>query len=73
MMENRCECYRTMGDPTGENAVLCNAPGEYCPGCEKIVCAACHPVIAGAECVLNKKLPARASADAKKSASRRRA
>lgn len=56
-MENRCECYRSMGDPTGEKAVLCNAPGTFCPVCAMTVCAECHPEIASAQCGLAKKSP----------------
>lgn len=56
-MENRCECYRSMGDPTGERAVLCNAPGTFCPACGMTVCVECHPEIATAQCVLSKKSP----------------
>ena len=72
-MNNRCECYRTMGDPTGEHAVLCNAPAAYCPVCEKTACTECHAQIATAECALNKKSPARADKDDHNRAKRRRA
>ncbi len=72
-MNNRCECYRTTGDPTGENAVLCNAPAAYCAACEKMVCTECHSQIAASECAVNKKSPARASETKKDPATRRRA
>ena len=72
-MNNRCECYRTTGDPTGENAVLCNAPAAYCPVCEKTVCTECRSQIATSECAVNKKAPARASKVAQDPSTRRRA
>jgi hypothetical protein len=72
-MNNRCECYRTTGDPTGENAVLCNAPAEYCPVCEKTVCGECHSEMATGQCAVNKKLPARAAQTDNTSATHRRA
>lgn len=70
-MNIRCECYRTTGDPTGENAVLCNAPAEYCPVCEKTLCAECHSQIATSQCAVNKKPPARATEAQEKPGSRR--
>jgi len=70
-MENRCECYRAMGDATGEKAIVCNAPGEYCPTCGMTVCVECHPDIATSDCVTAaKKSPARAGNTLKQPAKR---
>lgn len=42
-----CENSRQVGyDPTGESAVLCNRPGEYCSECEMVLCASCHEEVA---------------------------
>ena len=42
-MDVRCQVTKSEGyDPTGQNAVECNAPAEYCPVCEMDVCSACH-------------------------------
>lgn len=39
----RCEVSRRDGcDATGEDAAICNAPGDYCPRCELVICPACH-------------------------------
>jgi hypothetical protein len=45
--KENCENTKLVGyDPTGESAVLCNEPGEYCPECEMALCASCHAEIA---------------------------
>ena len=55
----QCEVTRSAGyDPTGEWAVECGADGEYCPVCEMVVCAYCHPIVAMDLKHLAKKGPA---------------
>jgi hypothetical protein len=47
-MQIRCQVVKTdVHDPTGENAVECNAPAEYCSICDMNVCAECHAEITG--------------------------
>ena len=44
----RCQVSKSGAyDPTGENAVECNAPAEYCATCDMAVCAECHAEITG--------------------------
>jgi len=48
-MDARCENYRSEGfDPTGERAVQCNAPAEYCPTCDMHLCDTCHEEMSAA-------------------------
>lgn len=57
-MENRCQVFKTDGfDLTGEHAVECNAPAEYCPACDMMVCAECHSEVTGSR-VPHEKKPA---------------
>ena len=57
-MEARCQVFRVSGhDPTGEDAVECNAPAEYCPICDMNVCAECHSEVTGMH-VPHEKKPA---------------
>ena len=54
-----CENTKLVGyDPTGESAVPCNEPGEYCSECEMVLCASCHIEVADHPVTL-KKPPAR--------------
>ena len=35
--QENCENAKLVGyDPTGESALPCNEPGEYCPECELV-------------------------------------
>lgn len=50
MTTDRCEATKSFGyDPTGESAVQCGAPGEFCPICEMVVCTECHAEITGGQ------------------------
>ena len=50
MTIDKCEATKSLGyDPTGEWAVPCGAPGEYCPVCEFVVCDECHEEITAAQ------------------------
>ena len=45
--KENCENTKVVGyDPTGESAVLCNEPGEYCSECEMVLCPSCHAEVA---------------------------
>ena len=47
-METRCQVFKVSGhDPTGEDAMECNAPADYCPTCEMNICAECHSEMTG--------------------------
>jgi hypothetical protein len=47
-LDLRCQVSKSAAyDPTGENAVECNAPAEYCGVCDMNVCGACHTEITG--------------------------
>ena len=57
-METRCQIFKVSGhDPTGEDAVECNAPAEYCPTCDMNICADCHSEMTGTH-VPHEKKPA---------------
>ncbi|HLJ85894.1 MAG TPA: hypothetical protein VKZ53_03675 [Candidatus Angelobacter sp.] len=64
-MEMRCQASRINEyDPTGESALECNAPAEYCPVCEMNICQECHSPFIGACIPHEKKRPASASTQA---------
>ncbi|HLH10165.1 MAG TPA: hypothetical protein VKW78_23220 [Terriglobales bacterium] len=53
-----CENTKVLGyDPTGESALLCNEPGEYCSQCEMVLCDTCHAQVAN-HAMAAKKPPA---------------
>ncbi len=57
--KENCENTKLVGyDPTGESAVLCNDPGEYCSECEMVLCPSCHVEVAS-HAIAMKKPPAR--------------
>lgn len=57
-MENRCQIFRVSGyDLTGESAMECAAPADYCDVCDMIVCAECHAEMAGEHLSYVKKPP----------------
>ena len=57
-MQNRCQVFKVGGhDPTGENAMECNAPAEYCPTCDMSVCAECHVEMTPSHALHEKKPP----------------
>ena len=61
--KENCENTKLVGyDPTGESAVLCNEPGEYCAECEMVLCASCHAEVAN-HSVAMKKPPARVESE----------
>lgn len=69
-MQLRCELSKAdSNDPTGEHAVECNAPADYCPVCDMSVCPECHLEITGSRTPHEKKPPAAAKIhDSEKSA-----
>jgi hypothetical protein len=61
-MQIRCQISKTSSyDPTGENAVECNAPAEYCAVCDMNVCPECHLEITGSRMPHEKKPPTAAT------------
>jgi len=61
--KEKCENTKLVGyDPTGESAVLCNEPGEYCAECEMVLCPSCHEEVA-LHSLGFKKPPARVTAE----------
>jgi len=61
--KENCENTKILGyDPTGESAVLCNDPGEYCSECEMVLCRSCHAEVANHSVSL-KKPPARVASE----------
>jgi hypothetical protein len=61
-MQNRCQISKADShDPTGEHAMECNAPAEYCPVCDMSVCPECHQEITGSRTPHEKKRPAAAA------------
>ena len=55
-MDNRCQVFKSDGfDLTGEHAVECNAPADYCPVCDVMACAECHSEITGSRTPHEKK------------------
>lgn len=62
--EGRCEIFRVQGfDPTGENAIECNQPADYCPVCEVFICRECHLEAYSCESHQVKKAPSRAEVE----------
>ena len=61
--KENCENTKLVGyDPTGESAVLCNEPGEYCSECEMVLCPSCHAEVAN-HAISLKKPPARVASE----------
>jgi hypothetical protein len=61
-MQTRCQISKADShDPTGEHAMECNAPAEYCPACDMTVCPECHMEITGSRTPHDKKRPAPAT------------
>ena len=61
--KENCENTKVVGyDPTGESAVLCNDPGEYCSECEMVLCPSCHTEVAN-HSISVKKPPARVASE----------
>lgn len=55
-MQTRCEISKVDShDPTGEHAIECNAPAEYCPACDMNLCPECHLEITGSRSPHEKK------------------
>src|ERR1700694_5238027 len=55
----RCQISKADShDPTGEHAMECNAPAEYCPICDMSICPECHLEITGSR-TTQKKNPCR--------------
>ncbi|HEV2964472.1 MAG TPA: hypothetical protein VG649_21775 [Candidatus Angelobacter sp.] len=61
-MQTRCQISKADSrDPTGEYAMECNAPAEYCAVCDMSVCPECHLEITGSHTPHEKKPPATAT------------
>ncbi len=61
-MQTRCQVSKADShDPTGEHAMECNAPAEYCPVCDMSVCPECHMEITSSHKPHDKKRPATAT------------
>lgn len=61
-MQIRCQVSKADShDPTGEHALECNAPAEYCSVCDMNLCPACHLEITGTHTPHEKKPPAPAT------------
>ena len=62
IMQTRCQVSKIDShDPTGEHALECNAPAEYCPVCDMNLCSECHLEITGTRTPHEKKPPSAAT------------
>jgi len=62
IMQTRCQVSKVDShDATGEHALECNAPAEYCPVCDMNLCPECHLEITGTRAPHEKKPPSAAT------------